>query len=364
MTAPPHGVATSSGDNDEILLLPLEPVDDTDVEVDRRAIRCTAACTAALYLARQTDRYEVSLYTTGFRLGGKCQSWRNPDKAFRIEEHGLHAFLGFYRNAFTAVHDAYVSAFPDDGLGEALYLQAFHPEKNNGVMVFHKNVWTYCATPNLSRSAKAPAVANLNSGQALLLALEGALTRASDHLDAIAEDHPLLGVENALLTPHLGASTSEAQERVAVEIAQQVAEYLKDNVVKNAVNVPALPAETAEGETSGPATGDAAQPPPGKACSQPSGDAGAAPGTAAGRSAAQSPPASVARCRRPPASSTASVLPLASNATRISGTAVSTPGTVTSLVAIGVQTETASALVTMKASGSSSRGPASGRPPR
>jgi D-3-phosphoglycerate dehydrogenase len=64
--------------------------------------------------------------------------------------------------------------------------------------------------------------------------------------EPIAKDHPLLGVENALLTPHLGASTSEAQERVAVEIAQQVAEYLKDNVVKNAVNVPALPAETAE----------------------------------------------------------------------------------------------------------------------
>ncbi|MCA9577983.1 MAG: phosphoglycerate dehydrogenase [Polyangiales bacterium] len=64
--------------------------------------------------------------------------------------------------------------------------------------------------------------------------------------EPIPADHPLINVENALLTPHLGASTAEAQERVAVEIAQQVAEYLKDNVVKNAINVPALPAETAE----------------------------------------------------------------------------------------------------------------------
>jgi hypothetical protein len=127
-----------------------------------------AACTAALYLARQRDRYEVSLYTTGFRLGGKCQSWRNPDKAFRIEEHGLHAFLGFYHNAFTAVHDAYLSAFPDDGLGEALYRQAFHAEPNNGVMVFHKDVWTYCPTPgrHLAPLGQGPVSANLHSGQA------------------------------------------------------------------------------------------------------------------------------------------------------------------------------------------------------
>lgn len=182
-----------------------------------------AACTAALYLARQRDRYEVSLYTTGFRLGGKCQSWRNPDKAFRIEEHGLHAFLGFYRNAFTAVHDAYVSAFPEDGLGEALYLQAFHPEKNNGVMVFHKNVWTYCATPNLSRSAKAPAAANLHSGQALLLALEGALTRASDHLDAIAEDHPLLGAALHDARAELEQATTRLRSSVGAATSQKAA---------------------------------------------------------------------------------------------------------------------------------------------
>lgn len=160
-----------------------------------------AACTAALYLARQRDRYEVSLYTTGFRLGGKCQSWRNPDKAFRIEEHGLHAFLGFYHNAFTSVHDAYLSAFPEDGLGEALYRQAFHPEPNNGVMVFHRGVWTYCATPDLSSSAKAPTNTssarasvntNLDGAQALQLAMEGALARAGDHLVAIGQEHPML----------------------------------------------------------------------------------------------------------------------------------------------------------------------------
>jgi hypothetical protein len=49
-----------------------------------------------------------------------------------------------------------------------------------------------------------------------------------------------------LCTPHLGASTSEAQERVAVEIAEQVVSYLQLGIVKNALNVPTLPPETAE----------------------------------------------------------------------------------------------------------------------
>ena len=56
----------------------------------------------------------------------------------------------------------------------------------------------------------------------------------------------LLQLDNVLCTPHLGASTSEAQERVAVEIAEQAVDYLRDGTVRNAVNVPALPAEIAE----------------------------------------------------------------------------------------------------------------------
>ncbi len=56
-------------------------------------------------------------------------------------------------------------------------------------------------------------------------------------------DHPLLGHPRVILTPHLGASTEEAQERVAVEIAEQVAAFLTEGGVKNAVNIPALGAE-------------------------------------------------------------------------------------------------------------------------
>ena len=61
-----------------------------------------------------------------------------------------------------------------------------------------------------------------------------------------AADHPLLKLDAVICTPHLGASTSEAQERVAVEIGQQVAAYLTDGRVQNAINVPSLGAEAAE----------------------------------------------------------------------------------------------------------------------
>jgi len=54
------------------------------------------------------------------------------------------------------------------------------------------------------------------------------------------ESTPLLGLKNFICTPHLGASTSEAQENVASAIAEQVADYLLKGVVRNAVNVPSV----------------------------------------------------------------------------------------------------------------------------
>ena len=54
------------------------------------------------------------------------------------------------------------------------------------------------------------------------------------------ETTPLLGLKNFICTPHLGASTSEAQENVASAIAEQMADYLLKGVVRNAVNVPSV----------------------------------------------------------------------------------------------------------------------------
>jgi D-3-phosphoglycerate dehydrogenase len=56
-------------------------------------------------------------------------------------------------------------------------------------------------------------------------------------------DNPLLGLEQVICTPHLGASTEEAQVNVAVAVAEQIVEFLLRGTVRNAVNVPSVSAE-------------------------------------------------------------------------------------------------------------------------
>jgi D-3-phosphoglycerate dehydrogenase len=60
-----------------------------------------------------------------------------------------------------------------------------------------------------------------------------------------ATDSPLFGTPNFICTPHLGASTSEAQVNVALQVAEQMADYLVNGGVTNALNMPSLSAEEA-----------------------------------------------------------------------------------------------------------------------
>jgi D-3-phosphoglycerate dehydrogenase / 2-oxoglutarate reductase len=64
-------------------------------------------------------------------------------------------------------------------------------------------------------------------------------------VDEPATENPLFGRENFVATPHLGAATSEAQENVALQIAEQMADFLLTGAVAHAVNMPSLTAEEA-----------------------------------------------------------------------------------------------------------------------
>ncbi|HEU5079436.1 MAG TPA: phosphoglycerate dehydrogenase [Opitutaceae bacterium] len=81
---------------------------------------------------------------------------------------------------------------------------------------------------------------------ALLAALKSGKVAAAG-LD-VYEDEPLAKesefrqLPNVVLTPHLGASTAEAQESVGIEIAEQIVDVLKGGVIRNAVNVPSIDA--------------------------------------------------------------------------------------------------------------------------
>ena len=60
-----------------------------------------------------------------------------------------------------------------------------------------------------------------------------------------ATENPLFGHPHVVCTPHLGAATSEAQENVALQIAEQMSDYLLKGAISNAVNFPSITAEEA-----------------------------------------------------------------------------------------------------------------------
>ncbi|NND89604.1 MAG: phosphoglycerate dehydrogenase [Granulosicoccus sp.] len=117
-------------------------------------------------------------------------------------------------------------------------------------------------TPETSNIISASALNSMKPGSLLIncargglvdeIALKAALE--SGHLRGAAldvfeqepaRDNPLFGLPNIICTPHLGAATTEAQEKVAAQIAEQMSEYLLHDAITNALNAPNLSAEEA-----------------------------------------------------------------------------------------------------------------------
>ncbi|MEM7082111.1 MAG: phosphoglycerate dehydrogenase [Pseudomonadota bacterium] len=116
-------------------------------------------------------------------------------------------------------------------------------------------------TPDTENIIDATAINKMKAGAMLINCARGGLVdelalmaALNDHLhgaaldvytDEPAKENPLFGLPNVICTPHLGASTQEAQEKVAVQIAEQLSDYLLDGAIANALNAPNLTAEEA-----------------------------------------------------------------------------------------------------------------------
>jgi D-3-phosphoglycerate dehydrogenase / 2-oxoglutarate reductase len=106
----------------------------------------------------------------------------------------------------------------------------------------------------------AASLAKMKKGVRIVNCARGALVVEADLKDAIEAGHvagaaldvfaeeparssPLFGLPQVVATPHLGASTVEAQEKVALQVAEQMADFLLTGAVVNALNMPSVSAE-------------------------------------------------------------------------------------------------------------------------
>jgi D-3-phosphoglycerate dehydrogenase len=118
-------------------------------------------------------------------------------------------------------------------------------------------------TDQTANILSAEALAKTKKGVRIINCARGGLVDEEALADALKSDHvagaafdvfskepatenPLFNLPNVVCTPHLGAATTEAQENVALQVAEQMSDYLLTGAVSNALNMPSVTAEEAK----------------------------------------------------------------------------------------------------------------------
>lgn len=102
-----------------------------------------AAVWALTQLPDWEERFEITVYQMGWRLGGKGASGRNAARHMRIEEHGLHVWAGFYENAFRLIREVYDDFEPPEGSPIQTWRDAFLPQHEVIVEEFVGGEWVH-----------------------------------------------------------------------------------------------------------------------------------------------------------------------------------------------------------------------------
>jgi D-3-phosphoglycerate dehydrogenase len=169
------------------------------------------------------------------------------------------------------------SIVADRALGLKMKVLAFDPflsaerakdlgvEKTDVETIFKRADFITLHTPLTEKTRNiidAKAIATMKKGVRIINCARGGLVNEADLKAALESGHvagaaldvfeeepaktnALFGMENVVCTPHLGASTNEAQENVALQVAEQMADFLLTGAVSNALNMPSVSAEDA-----------------------------------------------------------------------------------------------------------------------
>lgn len=115
-------------------------------------------------------------------------------------------------------------------------------------------------TPETKNLINSEAIQKMKEGVRIINCARGGIVNEKDLYDALKSgkvagaaldvfekeppgDFALIELDNVICTPHLGAATAEAQENVAIAVAEQIVDYLVHGTIRNAVNFPSIPAD-------------------------------------------------------------------------------------------------------------------------
>ncbi|MEM9530693.1 MAG: NAD(P)-binding protein, partial [Pseudomonadota bacterium] len=116
------------------------------------------------------EKYDITVYQLGWRLGGKCASGRNLDCGERIQEHGVHMFMGFYKHAFAMMQICYQELDRPSGAPLATLDKAFKGHSRVTFKGKKTGTWHLKFPPTPGNPADAPD--HLSVWHLLVVALE------------------------------------------------------------------------------------------------------------------------------------------------------------------------------------------------